>query len=58
MTTAVTSPIQKDTMLRLAIADFRHEWVLNTCMILALGAVIAPLLLLMGLKYGNHLDLA
>ena len=53
MTIAVTSTIKKDTMLRLAVADFRHEWVLNLCMILALGAVIAPLLLLMGLKYGT-----
>ena len=37
----------------LAVADLRHEWILNLCMILALAAVLAPLLLLLGLKHGT-----
>ena len=45
--------IRRATLLRLAILDLRHEWILTLCMILALAAVIAPLLLLMGLKYGT-----
>jgi len=40
-------------VLELAMADLRHEWVLTLCMVLALAAVIAPLMLLMGLKYGT-----
>ncbi len=39
-------------VLRLAAADLRHDWVLSTCLVLALSAVIAPLLLLFGLKFG------
>ncbi len=38
--------------LRLAIADFRHEWRVSACLILALAAVLAPLLVLFGLKSG------
>ena len=38
---------------RLAMADLRHEWILTLCLVLAIGAVIAPLLLLMGLKHGT-----
>lgn len=40
------------TMRFLALSDLRHEWLLNLCMILALAAVLAPLLLLLGLKNG------
>lgn len=40
------------TMRFLALADLRHEWPLNLCLILALAAVLAPLLLLLGLKNG------
>lgn len=40
------------TMRFLALKDLRHEWLLNLCMILALAAVLAPLLLLLGLKNG------
>jgi putative ABC transport system permease protein len=39
-------------MVRLALADVRHEWLMNLCLILALVAVIAPLLLGLGLKSG------
>ena len=38
---------------RLALADLRHEWILTLCLVLAIAAVIAPLLLLMGLKHGT-----
>jgi putative ABC transport system permease protein len=38
---------------RLAWLDLWHEWVLTLCMVLALAAVLAPLLLLLGLKYGT-----
>ena len=40
------------TIRFLALADIRHEWLLNLCMILALAAVLTPLLLLLGLKNG------
>ncbi|WP_295587472.1 ABC transporter permease [uncultured Lamprocystis sp.] len=41
------------TVLRLALADLGHEWVLTLCLVLALAAVISPLLILMGLKHGT-----
>jgi len=37
----------------LAVADLKHEWILSLCLIIAIAAVIAPLLLMMGLKYGT-----
>ena len=37
---------------RLAFEDYRHEWVISGCSILALAAVLIPLLVLFGLKYG------
>lgn len=37
---------------RLALADLRHDWLVSLCMITSLVAVIAPMLLLFGLKYG------
>jgi len=40
-------------VFRLALADLRHEWILSLCLMLAIAAVIAPLLLLMGLKHGT-----
>jgi len=40
-------------VFRLALADLRHEWILSACLMLAIAAVIAPLLLLMGLKHGT-----
>jgi putative ABC transport system permease protein len=38
--------------MRLAIADFAHEWRVSACLVLALAAVLAPLLVLFGLKSG------
>jgi len=37
----------------LAGAHLRHEWVLTLCLVIALAAVIAPLLVLLGLKHGT-----
>jgi len=37
----------------LAIADLKHEWILSLCLVIAFAAVVAPLLLMMGLKYGT-----
>jgi putative ABC transport system permease protein len=44
---------------RLAWEDYRHEWIMSGCATLALAAVLIPLLVLFGLKYGiitNLLD--
>jgi len=38
--------------LALAWRDFVHEWPISVCLILALAAVLAPLLVLFGLKSG------
>lgn len=40
------------TILRLALADFRHDWRVSACLVLALAAVLVPLLVLFGLKSG------
>lgn len=40
-------------VLRLARADLMHEWVLTMCLVLAVAAVLSPLLLLFGLKFGT-----
>ncbi len=37
----------------LAWADLKHEWVLTLCMVLAVAAVLGPLLILFGLKHGT-----
>ncbi len=37
---------------RLALRDYGHEWHISGCFILGLAAVLAPLLVLFGLKYG------
>lgn len=50
---------QLGLVARLAWDDYRHEWVISSCAVLALAAVLIPLLVLFGLKYGiitNLLD--
>jgi len=42
----------KRLLPELAAADLRHEWILTLCLITAVTAVLAPLLVLLGLKYG------
>lgn len=37
----------------LAGLHLRHEWILTLCLVIALAAVIAPLLVLLGLKHGT-----
>ncbi|MBL8705877.1 MAG: ABC transporter permease [Rhodospirillales bacterium] len=36
----------------LALRDFLHEWRLSLCLVLALSAILAPMLVLFGLKHG------
>lgn len=36
----------------LALSDYRHEWHMSGCFVLALAAVLAPMLVLFGLKFG------
>jgi putative ABC transport system permease protein len=43
---------QSGLILRLALRDYWHEWVMSGCFVLALAAVLMPLLVLFGLKYG------
>lgn len=37
----------------LALADLRHERITSLCLIVALVAILAPLMLLLGLRYGS-----
>jgi putative ABC transport system permease protein len=37
---------------KLAARDYFHEWQISGCYVLALGAVLGPLLILFGLKFG------
>lgn len=43
--------------VRLALADYRHERLMSACAVLGLAAVLAPLLVLFGVRYGliSHL---
>jgi putative ABC transport system permease protein len=53
------APSRSQLITRLAFGDYRHEWVISACSVLALAAVLIPLLVLFGLKYGlisNLLD--
>lgn len=45
------SPLRQVPLL--AAAHLRHEWVLTLCLVIALAAVISPLLVLLGLKHGT-----
>ncbi|MCA1794332.1 MAG: FtsX-like permease family protein [Desulfobacteraceae bacterium] len=46
-----TSPIRH--IPALAASHLLHEWVMSLCLVVALAAVIAPLFVLLGLKYGT-----
>lgn len=39
-------------VLLLAFSDYKHEWRMSGCYVLALASVLAPMLLLFGLKFG------
>lgn len=45
--------VPQTVLPRLAFADLWHEWILSLCVATALAAVMAPLLLLLGLKHGT-----
>lgn len=38
--------------LKLATRDYKHEWQMSGCFVLALAAVLGPMLVLFGLKFG------
>jgi putative ABC transport system permease protein len=40
------------TVLWLAVRDYLHEWSMSICFVLALAAILAPMLVLFGLKFG------
>lgn len=44
---------QRMRVFLLAASHLKHEWVLTLCLVSALAAVLAPLLILMGLKEGT-----
>lgn len=51
--------VQRRLLVQLATRDYRHEWLMSSCFVLALAAALVPLLVLFGLKYGvisNLLD--
>ena len=39
-------------VIRLATRDYAHEWQMSSCFVLALAAVLGPMLVLFGLKFG------
>ncbi|MDZ7750434.1 MAG: ABC transporter permease [Gammaproteobacteria bacterium] len=43
---------QLGNILYLALRDYVHEWRMSTCFILALAAVLGPMMVLFGLKFG------
>ena len=49
----IPGKIEAGLIFRLAWADLRHEKIVSLCLVLALSAVSAPLLLVMGLKFGT-----
>jgi putative ABC transport system permease protein len=45
--------VERGLIFRLACADLWHDWILSACMLFALGSVMAPLMLMFGLKFGT-----
>lgn len=43
---------QLTNIVRLSFRDYSHEWRMSGCFILALSSVLAPMLILFGLKFG------
>ncbi len=43
---------QKRQVISLASKDYFHEWQISVCFVLALAAVLGPMLVLFGLKFG------
>ena len=46
-------PPASGLVFRLAVADLANEWILSSCLVMAVAAVLAPLIILFGLKYGT-----
>jgi putative ABC transport system permease protein len=46
-------PPARSLIFRLAAADLAHEWILSSCLVMAVAAVLAPLIILFGIKYGT-----
>lgn len=40
-------------IFRLALKDIIHDWLLSTCLVLAIASIIAPILILFGLQFGT-----
>ena len=43
---------QLSSIVRLSFRDYSHEWRMSGCFILALASVLAPMMILFGLKFG------
>ena len=43
---------QINNIVRLSFRDYSHEWRMSGCFILALSSVLAPMMILFGLKFG------
>ena len=43
---------QFSNIIRLSFRDYSHEWRMSGCFILALASVLAPMMILFGLKFG------
>jgi len=43
---------QFNNIIRLSFRDYSHEWRMSGCFILALASVLAPMMILFGLKFG------
>ncbi len=43
---------QFPSIIRLSFRDYSHEWRMSGCFILALASVLAPMMILFGLKFG------
>jgi len=49
----VANPIQKmRNIFKLALTDYFYEWQMSSCFVLALAAVLAPMMILFALKFG------
>ncbi len=43
---------QFKTIIALSFRDYSHEWKMSSCFIIALASVLAPMMILFGLKFG------
>jgi putative ABC transport system permease protein len=44
--------VQIASIIRLSFRDYSHEWRMSGCFVLALSSVLAPMMILFGLKFG------